>query len=214
MNRSSVTSHRRILLPLMLLVAVALAACGTDDGSPASSGDSDGSQFIVESALTFSGDNLKSLGWKEQKDFVLEYPESVEAKWGYLNTKELGILVYPSAEIAQVQGLQAAKEQTATGADGQAEGVIDRISCRDAQGQSAVKMIEPRRSTGSDVIHISFQPEVSQDTIEPRVCSNKFPTYTEYRIIGNMVILCEGEGRTGDDPSKNCRELPDMLNGN
>ncbi len=214
MNRFSADIRLRVFLPAILALVAALAACGTDDG-PGSGSDGDDSRFVIESTATFSSANLKSLGWKEQKDFVLEYPESIEAKWGFLNTKELGILVYPSAEVAKVQGLQAAKEQTATGEDGQAVGVIDRISCRDAQGQSAVKH---RESGGAErdstVVHVSFQSRPSGDTIEPRVCSNQFPTYTEFRILGNVVLLCEGEGRTGNDPSKNCRDLPDQLQGN
>ncbi len=201
----------RWILPAIAVFALAAAACGTDDGSSGGSASEDTSRFVIESTTVFSSAELKSLGWKEQKDLLLEYPESIEAKWGFLNTKEVGILVYPSADLAKVHGLQAAQEQTATGEDGKATGEIDRISCRDAQGQSAVKQLDSSRD--SDIIHIGFKSEASQETFEPRVCSNKFPTYTEFRIIGNMVILCEGEGRSGDQPSKNCKDLPGQLQG-
>ena len=201
------------VLPHLILAMVLIAACGTDDTSPAASGSGevDASQFIVQTDQVFAVDDLKSLGWKEQKELLLVYPESTDAKWGFYNTKELAILVYPSAAIAQVQGVEAALAQTAKGPDGKAIGEQDRISCRQAQGQSAVGLIEPEdTSDDSKAFHISFSPDT---TVEQRVCANKFPTYADFRIVGNIVILCEGEGRTGDEPSKNCKDLPDQLQG-
>ena len=137
------------------------------------------------------------------------FPESTAAKWGFINTKELGILVYPSAAIAQVQGAEAALAQTALGPDGKAVGIQDRITCRQAQGQSAVGLIDPADTDDtSKAFHVSF---TSDTTVEQRVCANKFPTYRDFRILGNIVLLCEGEGRTGDDASKNCKNLPGQL---
>lgn len=211
----STCSRWRALWPAILLFSFAVTACGTDGPPAASSGESDHSSFIIETTTIFSSSDLIELGWKVQKDFTLEYPESVEARWGFINAKELGVLVYPSAEIARTQGLESALEQIATGPDGQAVGEIDRISCRDAQGQSAVKQMD--KPTYGDVPHmvkVGYQSEPAQDLVSPRVCSNKYPTYSEFRILGNMVLLCEGEGRTGNDPSNNCRDLPDELMGN
>jgi hypothetical protein len=206
--------HWRMLVPSLVVAIFALSACGSDDGAPAA-GNEDPAQFFVDSEKIFSSADMKAIGWKSQKDLLLEYPKSTEATWGYLNTKEVAILVYPSAEVARVQGLASAKAQTAVGEDGQATGEIDRISCRDAQGQSAVGLldaIEPAHDP--HMVRVSFTKESSNTAFEPRVCSNKYPTYTDYRIIGNMVVLCEGEGRTGDEPSKNCEQLPTWLAGN
>ncbi len=218
MNLSPNVLRWRITLPLAIVSIMLLAACGTDDGSsdsgsgPVGSGERDATQFIVNTESVFSVDDLKAVGWKEQRDLLLDYPESTAAKWGFLNTKELAVLVYPSAAIAQVQGAEAALAQTAVGPDGKAIGDQDRISCRQAQGQSAVGLVEPQDdSDGSRAFHISFSSETS---VEQRVCANKFPTYRFFRILGNIVLLCEGEGRTGDQPSKNCEELPDQLQGN
>jgi hypothetical protein len=214
MKSNPLTARWKLLLPALIAVLFAMTACGSDDGAPAAN-DVDPAQFFVDSEKIFSSADMKAIGWKSQKDLLLEYPESTEATWGYLNTKEVAILVYPSAEVARVQGLAAAKAQTAVGEDGQATGEIDRISCRDAQGQSAVGLLDVRESLGDPhMVRVSFTKESSDTTFEPRVCSNKYPTYTDYRIIGNMVVLCEGEGRTGDEPSKNCQQLPAWLSGN
>lgn len=219
MKSSLVLFRWRLALPLMIVSMAIIAACGTDDSSGSSSnidgsgssGERDASQFFVESEIIFTVDDLKSFGWKEQRDLLLEYPESTSAKWGFLNTKELGVLVYPSAAIAQVQGAEAALAQTALGPDGKAVGEQDRISCRQAQGQSAVGLLESDPHDGSDssrAFHVSF---TSDTTVEQRVCANKFPTYRDFRVIGNMVIMCEGEGRTGEESSKNCKDLPGKL---
>ncbi len=209
----------RLALPLLIILMVLITACGTDDGSGANSDGSGSSaernpaDFTIQTDVVFSIDDLKALGWKEQRDLLLDYPESTDAKWGFINTKELGVLVYPSAAIAQVQGAQAALEQTAIGPDGKAVGEQDRISCRQAQGQSAVGLMESESGQDRDsskAFHISFS---SDTTLEQRVCANKFPKYTEFRILGNMVLLCEGEGPTGDGASKNCKDLPDQLQG-
>ncbi len=211
-------SRWRLALPLMIVSMMLIAACGTDSDSPASSSNSDGSansdqrdasQFFVETTTVFTVDDLKALGWKEQRDLLLDYPESTAAKWGFINTKELGVLVYPSAAIAQVQGAEAALVQTALGPDGKAIGEQDRISCRQAQGQSAVGLMDSADSDdGSNAFHVSFS---SDTTVEQRVCANKFPKYRDFRIVGNIVLLCEGDGRTGDDASKNCKDLPGQL---
>jgi hypothetical protein len=213
MKSNSPTYRWLMIAPALLIALFALAACGSDNGGSAAS-DADPAQFFVDSTLTFSTENMKALGWKGQKDLLLVYPEAIEQKWGFLNTKEVGVLVYPSAEIARVQGLAAAQAQIAVGEDGEATGEIDRISCRDAQGQSAVGLLDVQASDDPHIVKVSFTRESSDTTFEPRVCSNKFPTYIEYRIIGNMVVLCEGEGKSGNEPSTNCRDLPGWLTGN
>lgn len=214
MNLSAAISRWRLTLPVMIVSTMLIAACGTDSSSPNSDGsgssaDRNAADFIVQSETIFSVDDLKSVGWKEQKDLLLEYPESTDGKWGFYNTKELGILVYPSAAIAQVQGAEAALAQTALGPDGKSIGEQDRITCRQAQGQSAVGLVEPVDvGDASNAFHVSFS---SDTTVEQRVCAHKFPTYRDFRILGNIVLLCEGDGDTGDKPSKNCKDLPGLL---
>ena len=163
-----------------------------------------------------SEDDLKGLGWKPSRDFVLEYPGTTAAKWGFFKTREIGVLIYPTVAEAQDAGLTAARQQTATDEEGHALGTIDRISCRQAQGQSAVQNlgIQSPKSGGVG----SYIPEPSTEMLvqDPpfatqRPCPNKFPTYSEFRVIGNIVVLCEADGREVSGKSEICKDFPELL---
>ncbi len=199
--------------------ALALAvACGSDD-APGSLFDLDkppDAEWVIATDLVFSEDDLTGLGWKPSRDFVLEYPGTTISKWGFFKTREIGVLIYPTAAEAQEAGLKAAREQTATDENGHAVGTIDRISCRTAQGQSAVEHIDTASPKSAGVG--SYIPEPSTETLgqdspfaTQRPCPNKFPTYSEFRVIGNIVVLCEADGREVSGESKICRDFPGQL---
>ena len=40
---------------------------------------------------------------------------------------------------------------------------------------------------------------------------NKYPTYRDITIIGNMVAMCESDDRNLSEPSTNCAELSAWL---
>ena len=217
MNKFWNVSRLHLLVVSALLVAAVAVACGSDDDSlVASGGDGEETQRIrmVESPQGFTEDDIKGIGWKGQKDFVLEYPGTTVAKWGFLNSKEVGVLIYSSAEDAKTLGVTAATEQTFRRAeDNQAphEG-IDRISCRDAAGQSAVKAITGAPSKAFSASYLSPEADDNSDIIA-RTCSNRFPTYNDYTVIGNVVFMCEGDGRNLLDPSTNCAKIEEWLTG-
>ena len=198
-----------------LLVGLVAIACGSDDSVVFSGGgDEDNPKVIrmVESAQVFSEGDMKAIGWKGQNDFVLEYPGTTVAKWGFLNSKEVGILIYASADDAKTLGVTAADAQTfRRDEDGQApdEG-IDRISCRDAAGQSAVKANTGGAPKAFSASYLDPDAE-SSDDIQGRTCSNRYPTYNDYVVIGNMVVMCEGDGRNLLEASTNCKELQKWL---
>ena len=170
---------------------------------------------MVESDQIFTEDDLKAIGWKGQRDFILDYPEATTAKWGYLNTKEVGILIYASAEDAKTHGVTSAEGQTfRRESDGQApdDDSIDRISCRDKPGASAVKA---ETGFGTKSFSASYlDPElVDWDDVEAqtRVCSNRYPTYNDYTVVGNIVAMCESDTRNLTDPSTNCAKIAEWL---
>ncbi|MBO04490.1 MAG: hypothetical protein CL731_05685 [Chloroflexi bacterium] len=217
MNKFWNVSRLQLLVVSALLVATVAVACGSDDDSlVASGGDGEETQRIrmVESTQIFTEDDIKGIGWKGQRDFVLEYPGTTVAKWGFLNSKEVGVLIYSSTDDANTLGVTAATEQTFRRAeDNQApdEG-IDRISCRDAAGQSAVKAIGGASPKAFSASYLS--PESDEDSqIIARTCSNRFPTYNDYTVIGNVVFMCEGDGRNLLDPSTNCAKIEEWLTG-
>lgn len=206
-----------VLAAFSAVLALALA-CGSDD-APGSLFDLDqksDAEWVIATDQVFSEDDLIGLGWKPSRDFVLEYPGATLSKWGFFKTREIGVLIYPTAAEAQEAGLKAAREQTATDEDGHAAGTIDRISCRAAQGQSAVQNRGAQSPKSGGVG--SYIPEPSTETLgqdspfaTQRPCPNKFPTYSEFRVIGNMVVMCEADGREVSGESKLCRDFPDLL---
>ncbi|MCH8909186.1 MAG: hypothetical protein IH867_00440 [Chloroflexi bacterium] len=216
MNWSRNVSRVQVLAVTALLVALVAVACGTDDTSIVSGGggNEDNPKVVrmVESSQVFTVDDMKAIGWKAQRDFVLEYPGTTVAKWGFLNSKEVGVLIYATAEGARTSGVEAANAQTfRREEDGQApDENIDRISCRDAQASSAVKAITGAPSKAFSSSYLDPEVGKSDDILGLR-CSNRYPTYNDYTVIGNMVVLCEGDGRNLLEPSTNCRELEKWL---
>ena len=108
----------QVLLILTILMTAMAMACGSGD-----SGGTDGVVMggtddwpkrirTIESTTVFTEDDMKSVGWKGQRDFVLEYPGTSMAKWGFMNQKEVGVLIYANAEDAQTLGVTAADAQT------------------------------------------------------------------------------------------------------
>ncbi|MCZ6538739.1 MAG: hypothetical protein O6922_02785 [Chloroflexi bacterium] len=206
-----------LALSALLIAVVAVAACGSDDSSVVSGGSGDGGTpkvvRIIETAQIFTEDDVKAIGWKPQRDLLLEYPGTSLAKWGFLNTKEVGVLIYATADDAKTLGVEAADGQTFRRAeDDQApdEG-IDRISCRQAQGQSAVKAITGAPSKAFSASYLDPEAVGTGEVQGQGYCPNRYPTYNDYTVIGNLVMMCEGDGRNLIEPSTNCKELEKWL---
>lgn len=220
MNRMLKISRVQLLLAYALLLAIAAVACGADGGGDdgvAMGGTEEWPKRIrtIESEMIFDETSLKSIGFKGQRDFILEYPGASVAKWGYLNQKEVGLLVYGSSDDAKSLGVTAAEEQTfRREPDGQAPdgNLIDRISCRDKAGASAVKANTGFKSKSFSASYLD--PElVDSDDIEAvgGACSNRFPTYNDYTVIGNIVIMCESDTRNLLEASTNCEKIEEWL---
>ena len=215
MKRVRETSSLKLLPLSVLLIVVVLMACGSDD-SVVSSRDGDGDMLkvirLIPSETIFTADDLKAIGWKPQKDLFYDYEGTEVSKWGFLNSKEVGVLIYATADQANTLGVTAADAQTfRRDEDGQApDDGIDRISCRDAAGQSAVQVVTPATAKAFSASYLEPEPRYFSD-VSGRSCSNRFPTYNDYTVIGNVVMMCEGDGRNLLEPSTNCRELEKWL---
>ncbi len=207
----------QLLLIAALLIALVAVACGTEDTSLVASGheDDDTPQRVrmVESVQIFTEDDIKAIGWKGQRDFILEYPGATTFKWGFMNQTEVGVLIYTSAEDAKTLGVAAAIDQTfrREGDDQARDGdFTDRISCRDTAGQSAVKA-----NTGftSKSFSASYLDPESSDSgnVMPRGCTNRYPTYNDYTVVGNVVFMCEGDKGNLLEPSTNCEKVAEWL---
>jgi hypothetical protein len=42
-------------------------------------------------------------------------------------------------------------------------------------------------------------------------CPVRVPTYKDYTVIGNLVMMCEGDDGKPLEPSTNCKELEKWL---
>ena len=67
--------------------ALVIAACGSYAAGVVAGGSEvyPKRDRMVDSAMIFTEADLKTIGWKTQKDFLLDYPESTVFKWGLLN---------------------------------------------------------------------------------------------------------------------------------
>ena len=210
-DRFRPASGLQAIIVIGLLAALAGAACGSGDAS-VNGGDNPKKIRIVESTTIFTEEDIRAIGWKPQRDFVLDYPGATTFKWGFLNSKEVGILIYATAEEAKTLGVAAADGQTfRRPEDGQApdEG-IDRISCRDAAGQSAVKADTRTPAKAFSASYLDPDKDEQKDVLA-RSCSNRYPTYNDYTVIGNVVMMCEADGRNLLESSTNCKSLEKWL---
>tara|TARA_B100001971_G_scaffold92461_1_gene85187 strand:- start:1063 stop:1737 length:675 start_codon:yes stop_codon:yes gene_type:complete len=212
-------SSLQVLLLLALLMAAVAMACGSDDRADGmvigGTDDFPKRIRIVESTTIFTEDDMKAVGWKGQRDFILEYPGTSLAKWGFMNQKEVGVLIYASVEDAKTLGVTAADGQTfRREEDGQAPDgdMIDRISCRDKAGASAVKANTGLTSKSFSASYLD--PEIGESDDIQAVgghCTNRYPTYNDYTVIGNLVLMCESDERNLTEPSTNCAKIEEWL---
>ena len=92
-------------LPFILIFIFLFAACG---------GDSSSDEFISSSNI-YEMKDVTSVGWKMKKGFeIAEFPESTDARWGFYGPdgREVAVIRYPTVDLANTNGLQAAQEQT------------------------------------------------------------------------------------------------------
>jgi hypothetical protein len=170
---------------------------------------------MVESTQIFTEDDVRAIGWKGQRDFVLDYPGATTFKWGFLNQTEVGVLIYASAEDAKTLGVAAAADQTFRRAsDNQARDgdLTDRISCRRPVGSSAVKANTTFPAKSFSASYLEPNSDSSDDAL-PATCTTRFPTYNDYTVVGNVVFMCEGDEGNLLDPSTNCEKVADWLSG-
>ncbi|HJP27209.1 MAG TPA: hypothetical protein QF694_00165 [Dehalococcoidia bacterium] len=209
-----------MLLIVALLIASIAVACGTsEDTSLVTSGRDDDAPpqriRMVESTQIFTEDDVRAIGWKGQRDFVLDYPGATTFKWGFLNQTEVGVLIYASAEDAKTLGVAAAADQTFRRAsDNQARDgdLTDRISCRRPVGSSAVKANTTFPAKSFSASYLEPNSDSSDDAL-PATCTTRFPTYNDYTVVGNVVFMCEGDEGNLLDPSTNCEKVADWLSG-
>ena len=54
-------------------------------------------------------------------------------------------------------------------------------------------------------------PPAPAKATEIGACSNRYPTYNDYTVIGNLVLMCESDERNLTEPSTNCAKIEEWL---
>ena len=108
---------------------------------------------LEESTKIYSIDDVASAGFKVKKDFSTEFPDAIDAKWGFHNGRDVAVVRYPSIELAKSSGFISGTEQTelievvekniAYGSK------VERTECRgDAQNKPDSSDVYKRHSRG------------------------------------------------------------------
>ena len=183
------------LIPIIIILNILIFSCG---------GDSSSDEFVSSSNI-YEMSDATSVGWKMKKGFqIAEFPESTDARWGFYGPggREVALIRYPTVELANTNGLQAAQEQTEYIEP--IEGItaygdkVEKTTCRGfADYSTPSKMtlkIDSFKSfydTRKNII-----PE-NEEVYTNQECPRREPLYREYIIEGNLVFL--GELLRGED---------------
>ncbi len=178
---------------LALSAAIFITAC--------SSGDANAPAPTLDTA--YGLDDLTKIGWKSKGVFNRDFPGAISASWGYVTGREIGIVEYPSPELARSEGAQAAVSQTATVEGGRQGPEVERTRCigfpprgapvrldiPDSLGQPPFATRGVRMSTG-DLPFLRDGAGAGSD-VAPQLCPVRVPMYGSYAVEGNLLFMCE-----------------------
>ena len=87
------------LILSITLLFFSVFSCSTEDST-------------LEMTKIYSMDDVAVVGIKMKGDFKTDFPQSSDAKWGFLKGREVAIIRYPTIELAKTLGKTAGDEQT------------------------------------------------------------------------------------------------------
>ena len=177
------------LIPIIIILNILIFSCG---------GDSSSDEFVSSSNI-YEMSDATSVGWKMKKGFqIAEFPESTDARWGFYGPggREVALIRYPTVELANTNGLQAAQEQTEYIEP--IEGItaygdkVEKTTCRGFADRPPPYKLSPKVN-GLNSFHLSKKNIIVEN--EPYVpsaeCPRREPFYRVYLIEGNLVFLGE-----------------------
>lgn len=177
-------------LPITLIFVFLFAACGSDSSS----------DEFVSSSNIYEMKDVTSVGWKMKKGFqIAEFPESTDARWGFAppDGREVAVIRYPTVELANTNGLQAAKEQTEYIEP--IEGItaygdkVEKTTCRGFQDYPPPYKVTQEKNLGINKTFLLNKNNFIEETIDSinADCPRREPFYRVYLIEGNLVFLGE-----------------------
>ena len=174
----------------------------------------------VEINKIFSIEDIALTGIKIKGDFKTNFPESSDAKWGFLKGREVAIIRYPTVEFAKTFGEIAGEEQTEfieVANKNIAHGEkVEKTKCRgfrsNRYGFNNKLNLSFNGNNGLDHIFILNKSRLFENEINfipvGKVCVVREPLYTDFIIHGNLVILGEplmkdyGQGQMTESSEK------------
>jgi hypothetical protein len=177
-------------LPITLIFIFLFAACGSDSSS----------DEFVSSSNIYEMKDVTSVGWKMKKGFqIAEFPESTDARWGFAppDGREVAVIRYPTVELANTNGLQAAEEQTEYIEP--IEGItaygdkVEKTTCRGFQDYPPPYKVTQEKNLGINKTFFLNKNNFIEETIDSinADCPRREPFYRVYLIEGNLVFLGE-----------------------
>ena len=158
----------------------------------------------IQVDTVYSIDDLLAVGIKVKNDLKTEFPQATDAKWGFLDNREVAVIRYPTAEIARTSGKTAAQEQTqfieivekniAHGPK------VEKTTCRgfksNRYGFNSKMNFGSNPEIGFGNILILnklkiFENEINLTFPAGAVCVRREPLYSDFIIHGNLVFLGE-----------------------
>ncbi len=182
--------HRRKTLVLLLAAAfsIAVVACGSDSGGSSASG----FEQVKPFGTVLTIEDLKAIGFKASKQYDVEGLTGAVDAWlgfwgpGGSDRKDYEVRFYPSHEVAVSIGTAQAVEGT---------GDEFAATRRNPTWASGVK--DRWRSRGVT------------DVSSPGSRQAPGPSYLDYTIFGNVILLCEG--LSGEQSLETCEALEDAI---
>ena len=178
----------RVYLSLILVFLLVLS-CSNSSDEP----------LQIDTIYTMNDASKMGIKNLMKNDFITEFPEATDAKWGFWKGREVAIIRYESIENARSLGQTAAEEQTElieVVEKNIAHGPkVEKTKCRgDAYGGNPYKL-SPSIGMGEIFFlnKTSFKGldiEMSTGSVRDG-CVRREPMFIEFRIHGNLVIMIE-----------------------
>lgn len=190
-------SHRQAFaITIIAIVALLVAACGTDSDGVAAGGSSSASQDLtgsrkIEPERVLTLDDFKAIGFKKDKTYdVSELPGAEAAHFGFwgvdpYDREEFEFRIYASQAEAIELGTERAIQRT---------GKTALLTKDTAIWQEGIK--DARKCEGID-----------GSTQWAATCT--VPKYYDYMFVGNIILFCPGTAL--DVAQENCDELLEQM---
>lgn len=208
-----VSRQRRGILTASVVLSVLamlllLASCGEPDAETGGQPVGAAVQAAV-SDRSYAVDDVIAIGWKQKGGFTRTFEGAQEAVWGFLDAREVAVVVYPTGALGRDLGTAAGTSQTELTAEGRYGPNVERTKCAGFGNYRTPYKLAPqsdRANCGQALLLGGLGSsekcalrlaafldgrEAGESWGAQPVCPKRIPTYAEFVIEGNLLLLCE-----------------------